>query len=141
MAEAVLGVRVGDRAEFQKTVSQEDIVRFAEVTGDRNQLHLDPAYAGKARFGQCVAHGMLSAGLISAALGTKLAPSCCVIYLSQSLRFLKPVYIGDTIRAVVEVRGVDPQKRIVTVKTDCWNQGGDQVVVGEAVVLLDPAPQ
>ncbi|HEU4759516.1 MAG TPA: MaoC family dehydratase, partial [Dehalococcoidia bacterium] len=90
------------------------------------------------RFGQCVAHGMLSAGFISAALGTKLAPHCCVVYLSQSLRFLRPVKIGDAIRAEVEVKGTDPAKRIVTVRTDCFNQDGDPVVTGEAVVLLDP---
>ncbi|MBI1885912.1 MAG: MaoC family dehydratase [Chloroflexi bacterium] len=137
----VLGVKVGDRAEFRKTVTRDDIVRFAEVTGDANPLHLDEAYAGRTRFGRNVAHGILSAGFISAALGTKLAPNCCVIYLSQSLRFLRPVFIGDEVRAVVEAKGVDPQKRIVTVKTECYNQDGEPVVTGEAVVLLDPAPQ
>src|SRR3990170_3459328 len=90
MTEAVLGVKVGDRAEFEKTVTAEDVQRFADVSGDTNPLHRDPAYAAKTRFGQCIAHGMLSAGFISAALGTKLAPNCCVIYLSQSLRFLRP---------------------------------------------------
>jgi 3-hydroxybutyryl-CoA dehydratase len=138
MTEAVLGVRVGDRAEFEKTVTAEDIQKFAEVSGDTNPLHRDPAYAAKTRFGQCIAHGMLSAGFISAALGTKLAPHCCVIYLSQSLRFLRPVKIGETIRAVAEVKGTDAQKRIVTLETDCFNQDGEPVVKGEAVVLLDP---
>ena len=138
MAEGVLGVKVGDRAEFEKKVEAEDVALFADVTGDRNPLHLDAAFAAKTRFGRCVAHGMLSAGFISAALGTRLAPGCCVIYLSQSLRFLRPVHIGETVRAVVEVKGVDPQKRIVTVKTDCLNQDGEPVLTGEAVVLLDP---
>jgi len=138
MTEPVLGIKVGDRAEFEKTVTAEDIALFAQVTGDANPLHLDPAYAAKTRFGQCIAHGMLSAGFISAALGTKLAPECCVVYLSQSLRFLRPVKIGETVRAVAEVKGVDPQKRIVTVQTDCFNQDGEPVVKGEAVVLLDP---
>ena len=138
MTEAVLGIKVGDRAEFEKKVEPEDIALFARVTGDNNPLHLDEAYAAKTRFGQCIAHGMLSAGFISAALGTRLAPHCCVVYLSQSLRFLRPVKIGDTIRAVVEVKGTDPQKRIVTVETDCFNQDGEPVVKGEAVVLLDP---
>ncbi len=138
MTETVLGVKVGDRAEFEKTVTAEDVARFAEVTGDSNPLHRDPEYAAKTRFGQCIAHGMLSAGFISAALGTKLAPDCCVVYLSQSLRFLRPVKIGETVRAVVEVKGVDAQKRIVTVQTDCYNQDGEPVVKGEAVVLLDP---
>ncbi len=138
MTEAVLGVKVGDRAEFEKTVTAEDVSRFADVTGDTNPLHRDPDYAAKTRFGECIAHGMLSAGLISAALGTKLAPDCCVVYLSQSLRFLRPVKIGETVRAVVEVKGTDPQKRIVTLQTDCFNQDGEPVVKGEAVVLLDP---
>jgi len=138
MTEAVLGIKTGDRAEFEKKVEAEDVAAFARVTGDANPLHLDEAYAAKTRFGQCIAHGMLSAGYISAALGTKLAPHCCVVYLSQSLRFLRPVKIGDTVRVVVEVKGADPQKRIVTVETDCYNQDGEPVVKGEAVVLLDP---
>ena len=138
MTEEVLGVKVGDQAEFEKMVTAEDVARFAAVTVDSNPLHRDPEYAARTRFGQCIAHGMLSAGFISAALGTKLAPDCCVIYLSQNLRFLRPVKIGDTIRALVEVKGIDPQKRIVTVETDCFNQDGEPVVKGEAVVLLDP---
>jgi 3-hydroxybutyryl-CoA dehydratase len=138
MTEAVLGIKVGDRAEFEKTVTAEDVARFADVTGDSNPLHHDQDYAAKTRFGQCIAHGMLSAGFISAAVGTKLAPNCCVIYLSQSLRFLRPVKIGETVRAVAEVKGTDPQKRIVTLQTDCFNQDGEPVVKGEAVVLLDP---
>ena len=138
MTEAVLGVKVGDRAEFEKMVTAEDVALFAAVTGDTNPLHRDPEYAAKTRFGECVAHGMLSAGFISAVLGTKLAPDCCVIYLSQRLRFLRPVKIGETIRAVAEVKGTDAQKRIVTVQTDCFNQNGEPVVKGEAVVLLDP---
>ncbi|MEE9132719.1 MAG: MaoC family dehydratase, partial [Gemmatimonadota bacterium] len=121
-----------------KMVTAEDVARFADCTGDTNPLHRDPDYAARTRFGQCIAHGMLSAGFISAVLGTKLAPDCCVIYLSQSLRFLRPVKIGETIRAVAEVKGTDAQKRIVTVQTDCFNQNGEPVVKGEAVVLLDP---
>ncbi len=138
MTEAVMGVKVGDRAEFQKMVTAEDVARFADCTGDTNPLHRDPDYAARTRFGQCIAHGMLSAGFISAVLGTKLAPDCCVIYLSQSLRFLRPVKIGETIRAVAEVKGTNVQKRMVTVQTDCFNQDGEPVVKGEAVILLDP---
>ena len=138
MSEQVLGVRVGDRAEFEKQVTAEDIDLFARVTGDHNPLHRDRAYAAKTRFGDCIAHGMLSAGFISAALGTKLAPHCCVVYLSQSLRFIRPVKIGDTIKAVAQVKGVEPEKRILTIETNCYNQDGNAVVKGEAVVLLDP---
>jgi 3-hydroxybutyryl-CoA dehydratase len=130
--------RVGDRAEFEKTVTADDIADFARVTGDTNPLHRDPAYAAKTRFKEPIAHGMLSAGYISAVLGTKLAPSCCAVYVSQSLRFLRPVKIGDTIKAVAEVKGIEPEKRMYTIETDCFNQRGEPVVKGEAVVLLDP---
>ena len=138
MSDGVLGVKVGDRAEFEKKVTPEDIDMFARVSGDTNPLHRDPEYAAKTRFGECVAHGMLSAGFISAALGTKLAPHCCVIYLSQTLRFLRPVKIGDTVKVVAEVKGMEPEKRVLTVETNCFNQNGDPLVRGEAVVLLDP---
>jgi 3-hydroxybutyryl-CoA dehydratase len=134
----VCGVKVGDRAEFSKTVTVEDIQKFAEVSGDTNPLHRDAEYAKKTRFGQCIAHGMLSAGLISAALGTKLAPHACAVYLSQTLRFLRPVKIGDTVRAIAEVKGLEVEKRMVTLETDCYNQDGEPVVKGEAVILLDP---
>ena len=131
-------VKVGDRAEYERTVTAEDIQVFGEVTGDTNPLHRDAAYASKTRFGECIAHGMLSAGYISAALGTKLAPSHCAVYLSQTLRFLRPVRVGDTIKAVAEVKGIEAEKRQYTIETVCYNQGGDPVVKGEAVILLDP---
>jgi 3-hydroxybutyryl-CoA dehydratase len=129
--------RVGDRAEYERVVTSEDIQKFAEVSGDTNPLHRDAAFAAKTRFGEPIAHGMLSAGYISAVLGTKLAPDRVAVYLSQSLRFLRPVKIGDTIRAVAEVKGIDAEKGTYTLETICYNQGGDPVVKGEAVVLLD----
>jgi len=137
---AEMPVRVGHRASFSKTVTEEDVVGFARVTGDDQRLHLDDTFAAKTRFGKRIAHGMLSAGFISAALGTKLAPDSLVVYLSQLLRFRRPVSIGDTITADCEVTAVDEEKRTVTVRTDCVNQDGDVVVTGEASVLLDPLP-
>ena len=138
MSEAsVLGIKVGDKATFSKTVSEADVVSFAEITGDSNPLHLDEAYAAKTRFKGRIAHGMLSAGFISAALGTKLAPNATVVYLSQQLRFQRPVKIGDTVTATCEVTAVQPERRFVTVKTDCVNQAGEEIVTGEALVLLD----
>ena len=134
---AVLGVKVGDTASFEKTVSDEDIVAFARVTGDEQPLHLDDSFAATTRFKRRIAHGMLSAGFISAALGTRLAPDAVVIYLSQSLRFLRPVYPGDTITANLEVTSVDTEKRFVTCSTECVNQDGQPVLAGEATVLLD----
>ena len=131
-------VAAGDRVSFTKTVTEEDIVDFARVTGDEQPLHLDPEFGKRTRFGKRIAHGMLSAGYISAALGTKLAPGWVVVYLQQQLRFRLPVAIGDTITANVEVKEIDGEKRIATLQTDCVNQEGAVVVQGEAKVMLDP---
>lgn len=135
-----LPVKPGDSAEYERKVTPEDIADFGRVTGDTNPLHSDASYAAKTRFGECIAHGMLSAGYISAAIGTRLAPECVAVYLSQSLRFLRPVKVGDTVKAVVEVKETDTEKRIVTLETVCYNQDGEPVVKGEASVLLDPGP-
>jgi 3-hydroxybutyryl-CoA dehydratase len=131
-------VEIGHKVTFTKTVSDEDVVLFAKVTGDDQPLHLDDAFAARTRFKKRIAHGMLSAGFISAALGTKLTPDAVVIYLSQQLRFRLPVAIGDTITAEIEVTNVDLEKNVVTLRTDCLNQHGEAVVKGEATVLLDP---
>jgi len=135
---AEISLKIGDKATFTKTVTEEDVLAFARVTGDDQPLHLDEAFAAKTRFGHRIAHGMLSAGYISAVLGTKLAPDNVVVYLGQQMRFRLPVSIGDTITAEAEVTAIDPEKRIVTVRTDCLNQRGEAVVKGEATVLLDP---
>jgi 3-hydroxybutyryl-CoA dehydratase len=131
-------LKVGDKATMTRTVSDDDIVAFSRVTGDDQRLHLDDESAAKTRFKRRIAHGMLSAGYISAVLGTKLAPDNLVVYLSQQLRFRAPVAIGDTITAEAEVTAIDREKRIVTIRTDCVNQRGETVVRGEATVLLDP---
>jgi 3-hydroxybutyryl-CoA dehydratase len=137
-APTTLPVAVGDRVSFTKTVTEQDVVDFARVTGDDQPLHLDPDFGRRTRFGKRIAHGMLSAGFISAALGTRLAPGWVVVYLQQQLRFRLPVAIGDTISANVEVKEVDAEKRILTLQTDCVSQDGATVVQGEAKVLLDP---
>ncbi len=137
MSDSVLGVKVGDTASFEKTVTEEDIVSFANATGDQQPLHLDDAHAAKTRFKRRIAHGMLSAGLISAALGIKLAPHATVVYLSQTLRFLRPVFPGDTVTAKLEVTAVDTERSFVTCSTECVNQDGTSVLAGEATVLLD----
>lgn len=129
---------IGHKVAYARTVADEDVVLFAKVTGDDQPLHLDPEFGKRTRFKQRIVHGMLSAGFISAALGTKLAPGFVVVYLSQQLRFRLPVAIGDTITANVEVTAVDADKRVLTLRTDCLNQNGDAVVKGEASVLLDP---
>lgn len=128
--------RVGEQASLSKTITQEDIERFAEVVGDRNPLHLDEGFARKTRFGKRIAHGMLGASLISAVLGTRL-PGPGTIYLRQSLQFLAPVFAGDTITATVAVTSVREDKPIVTCETLCSNQKGTVVLRGEAVVLVE----
>jgi len=130
---------VGQRATFVKTITRADIEAFAVVTGDRNPLHLDDAFARRSRFGRPIAHGALVAGVISAALGMVL-PGPGAIYLSQTLKFLRPVFPGDTVTATVEVTAYRADKGIVTLRTTCANQSGDPVVDGEAMLLVrDPA--
>ena len=128
-------MNVGDSAELAKTVSDADIVAFAGITGDFNPVHIDDAAAKESMFGERIAHGILSAGFISAVIGMRLpGPGC--IYLSQTLRFTKPVRIGDTVTARVEVIEVLATKRRVRLATTCRNQNGDLVVEGEAVVMI-----
>jgi 3-hydroxybutyryl-CoA dehydratase len=128
--------QVGEQASFTKTVTEADVTTFAGLIGDFNPLHVDAEYARKSRFGRRVAHGMFTGGLISAVLGNKL-PGPGAIYLSQQIEFLAPVYIGDTITAAVEVVSWRPDKRIITLKTDCYNQDEKQIVTGKAVLMVD----
>ncbi|MCA1558314.1 MAG: MaoC family dehydratase, partial [Acidobacteria bacterium] len=103
--------------------------------GDNNPVHLDDEFAKTTRFGRRIAHGMLSAGLISAVLANKL-PGTGTVYLSQSLTFVAPVYPGDTITARVTVTRVREDKPIVTLETICTNQRDEPIIRGEAVVLV-----
>lgn len=126
---------LGMSAEHEKTVSAADVEQFARITGDFNPVHVDDEAAAKSRFGGRIAHGMLIAGLISATLAMKL-PGVGCIYMSQSLRFTKPVKIGDTVTARVEVIEVIPEKQRVRLATTCRNQLGDTVLEGEALVMV-----
>lgn len=126
-------LNVGDIAEFGKTISEADIYLYAGITGDFNPAHLNESYAEGTYFKTRIAHGMLSAGLISAVLANHL-PGPGTIYLKQDLNFLAPVHIGDTITARVEILELIPEKNRVRLKTVCLNQKGVQVLEGEAVV-------
>lgn len=128
---------VGDKASLAKTITDEDVRMFAAATGDLNPLHLDEEYAAKSRFGRRVAHGMLSAGMISAVLGTEL-PGPGTIYLGQTLKFLAPVYLGDTVTATVTLAEYNREKGRMTFQTVCTNQDGAELVSGEAQVLYRP---
>ena len=124
---------LGQTAAYSREVTGADIDAFAEVTGDDNPVHLDEAYAAKTRFGGRIAHGMLSAGYISTVLGSRM-PGPGAIYLSQSLRFRRPVRIGDTVTATATISEIDQARARVTLKTVC-KVAGDVVADGEAVVL------
>ena len=124
---------VGTRATRERTITDDDIVRFAEVSGDRNPVHLDADYAARSPLGQRIAHGFLIGSLISAAIGMDL-PGPGSIYLGQTLKFVAPVHIGDTVTVSVEVIKVREDKRLITLRTDCTNQNGALVITGEAVV-------
>jgi 3-hydroxybutyryl-CoA dehydratase len=125
---------VGQSAELVRTVVETDIVAFAEVTGDTNPVHLDADYAATTSFGQRIAHGMLSAGYISAVLGTQL-PGPGAVYLSQSLKFKRPVKIGDAVTAIATVTEINAAKAQVTLSTVC-KVNGKAVVDGEALVMV-----
>jgi 3-hydroxybutyryl-CoA dehydratase len=127
----------GQKASLTRTVTQADIEAYARLTGDDNPIHLDEEFAAGSRFGGRIAHGMLTAGLISAVLGTRL-PGPGGVYISQTLRFLRPVRPGDTITAVAEVTAYDPGRRRLTLATTCINQQGERVLEGEATILVGP---
>lgn len=125
---------VGMTASQARTVTDADIVLYAGISGDNNPVHMNEEYAKGTTFGGRIAHGMLSAGFISAVLGTKLpGPGC--IYVSQSLRFKAPVRVGDTVTAKVELTELNPEKKRATFKTTCTVMG-TVVIDGEATLLI-----
>ena len=125
---------IGDTAEITKTIEQADVDAFARVTGDHNPVHVDEEFAKSTRFGKRIAHGMLTASLISAVLANKL-PGEGSVYLGQTLKFVAPVFPGDEVTARVVVREIREDKPIVKLETICVNQRGEIVVRGEATVL------
>ncbi|MBM4765149.1 MaoC family dehydratase [Bacillus sp. B15-48] len=127
-------IQIGDKDSFTKTITEDDIVQFARLTGDFNPVHLDAEYASQTPFKERIAHGILSGSIISTVLGMKL-PGPNTIYLSQNFKFLLPVKIGETITANVEVVEKKDDKRIIKLKTQVMNQHQELVVDGEAVVM------
>jgi 3-hydroxybutyryl-CoA dehydratase len=126
---------VGQSATFTKTVTETDVVLYAGITGDLNPAHIDQTWAEGSRFGGRVAHGMLTAGFVSAVMGMQL-PGPGTIYLKQTLRFTRPVRVGDTVTARAEVLELIPAKRRARLKTTVVNQRGETVLDGEALVML-----
>ncbi|SDD86360.1 MaoC family dehydratase [Sporomusa acidovorans] len=127
-------LNVGDFAEHAKTISESDVYLFAGITGDLNPAHVNAQVAAEGIFKERIAHGMLSAGLVSAVLGMQL-PGPGTVYLSQTLKFTAPVRFGDTITARAEIIDRNVEKNRITLKTTCTNQNGKIVLDGEAIVM------
>lgn len=128
-------MKVGDQAKQSKIITEDDIIRFSEIVGDKNPIHTDPEFAKNSMFGEQIAQGMLIGSLISGVLGTKLPGPGCV-YLNQILNFLLPVKPGDYITAFVEVINIrnKADSSIVILKTWCTNKNNQTVVDGQAVM-------
>jgi len=128
-------IHVGDQREFTHAITAQDIERFADATGDRNPLHLDAEFAQRTHFRRPVVYGMLSASFISTVIGTTM-PGPGALWLSQTLQFLHPAYVGDTIRVVVRVKQTSPATRTLVLETIILNQAHQELITGEAHVRL-----
>jgi 3-hydroxybutyryl-CoA dehydratase len=127
-------ISLGDKAEFQKTISESDVYLFAGITGDLNPAHINQVAAEQTKFQGRIAHGILVSGLISTVLGMYL-PGPGTIYLGQELKFMAPVRIGDTVRAEAEVIEIIAEKNRIKLKTTCYNQENKVVIEGVATVM------
>ncbi len=133
-------IALGETAQLSTTITDRDIQAFAELTGDHNPVHLDDAFASRTRFKRRIAHGMLVASQLSKVIANDL-PGQGSVYLSQTLKFVAPVYPGDTVTARVTVISVREDKPIITLETVCVNQDGQKVITGEAIVLVQPTAE
>jgi len=126
---------IGQKACLKKTITEADLSHFIAITGDRNPLHVDTAFAEQTFFGQRIAHGMLSASLFSTLVGMHL-PGLGAIYRSQTLEFIAPVFIGDTLCAWFEIIAIHPKDERIEIKSWIENQGGKIVIQGKTVASL-----
>ena len=131
-------LKAGMNASLERVISEADVRRFADLSGDHNPIHLDSEYAAETIFKRPIAHGMLSASLLTNLAGNQL-PGFGTIYVSQTFNFLGPVYIGDAVKAQITVKTIEPEKRKVTLTTELF-VGKKVVLTGEAVVLVDRRP-
>lgn len=132
---AIESLIIGQSVEVPTVVTAHMVELFAEATGDRNPVHLDEEFAAKTKFGGRIAHGMLTAGFVSAAIASKL-PGPGSIYMGQTLRFTRPVRLGDTVTVKLEVIEIVAEKKRVRLSTVCTNQNGETVMEGEATVMV-----
>ncbi|MEQ1922265.1 MAG: MaoC family dehydratase [Pyrinomonadaceae bacterium] len=132
-----MDIKIGDKFSKTRVVTDELIRAFAEVSGDYNPIHLDEEFAKTTRFGRRIAHGMLSGAFISAVLGYEFEARK-IVYLSQTMRFVAPVFIDDTITTTGTVTNIREEKGIITLETVCTNQSGEVTLKGEAAVMVLP---
>ena len=132
-----MNIKIGDSFSKERLVTDELVRAFAEVSGDYNPIHVDDEFAKTTRFGRRIAHGMLSGAFISAVLGYEF-PEKKIVYLSQTMKFTAPVYIGDTVTTTATITNIREDKKIVTMDTVCTKQDGEVVVKGESVVMVLP---
>ncbi|MFI3247328.1 MAG: MaoC family dehydratase [Ferrimonas sp.] len=126
---------VGQHAEISKTFGEKEVLTFSELSEDRNPVHLDSSYAANTPFKRPIVHGMLLSSLLSALLGQHL-PGAGTIYLGQTLKFIRPVYVGDPVTAKVTISEIRPDKPIITLTTEVFDKDGHPCVQGEAVVRI-----
>ncbi|MEC5425625.1 MaoC family dehydratase [Virgibacillus sp. C22-A2] len=126
---------IGQSAQFSRTVTETDFILFAGLSGDYNPVHVDYEYAKRTYFGERISHGLLTASYLSRLLGMHL-PGPGSVYVSQTLSFVRPVYIGNTITAKAEITDIDKEKRLLTLHTTCRNQDDHIVLDGEGVMKL-----
>lgn len=130
-----MDINIGDQFSTSKQITDGVIRAFAELSGDYNPIHLDEEFAAKTRFGRRIAHGMISGALISAVLGNEFKEKK-IVYLSQQIKFVAPVFVDDTVTATATVKEIREDKPIVTIETVCTNQNGETVVTGEGKIML-----
>lgn len=130
-----MDLQIGDKFSKSKQITDAVVRAFAELSGDFNPIHLDEEFARKTRFGKRIAHGMISGALISAVLGYEFRERK-IVYLSQTMKFIAPVFLGDTITATATILKIREDKPIVTLETVCTNQAGEITLTGEAVVMI-----
>lgn len=130
-----MNLKIGDKFSTSKQITDAVVRAFAELSGDFNPIHLDEEFAAKTQFGKRIAHGMISGALISAVLGNEFREKK-IVYLSQTMKFIAPVFIDDTVTATATVIDIREDKPIVTIETVCTNQNGEKVVIGEGKIML-----
>ena len=130
-----MDIKIGDTFSTTREVTDQLIRDFAELSGDHNPIHLDEEFARGTRFGQRIAHGMLSGAFISAVLGNEFS-NRKIVYLSQTMRFTAPTFIGDTITTTATVTSIREDKNIVTLSTQCAKQTGEVTLTGESMVMV-----